>query len=182
MKVYEPANIRNVAVTGHGSCGKTSTVAACLYAGGIGNRLGKVDDGTAVTDFDNEEIERQISISTGVAFIEQGKTKINFLDTPGKGIFIQDARNSMRVADAVLILLDAVSGVEVQTEKVFQYSEEFNLPIVFVINKLDRENADFERAVTSVQEHFGRTSIPVQQPVGKEKQLSGLIDLSLIHI
>ena len=177
MKVYEPANIRNVAVTGHGSCGKTSTVAACLYAGGIGNRLGKVDDGTAVTDFDNEEIERQISISTGVAFIEQGKTKINFLDTPGKGIFIQDARNSMRVADAVLILLDAVSGVEVQTEKVFQYSEEFNLPIVFVINKLDRENADFERAVTSVQEHFGRTSIPVQQPVGKEKQLSGLIDL-----
>jgi len=177
MKVYEPANIRNVAVTGHGSCGKTSIVAACLYAGGIGNRLGKVDDGTAITDFDNEEIERQISISTGIAFIEQGKTKINFLDTPGKGIFIQDARNSMRVADAVLILLDAVSGVEVQTEKVFEYSEEFNLPIVFVINKLDRENADFERAVTSVQQHFGRTAIPVQQPVGKEKQLSGLIDL-----
>ena len=177
MKVYEPANIRNVAVTGHGSCGKTSLVAACLYAGGVGNRLGKVDDGTAVTDFDHEEIDRKISISTGVGFMEQGKTKINFLDTPGKGIFIQDARNSMRVTDAVLILLDAVAGVEVQTEKVFQFSEEFNLPIVFVINKLDRENADFERAVTSVQQHFGRTAIPVQQPIGKEKKFSGLIDL-----
>ena len=121
MKLYKPADIRNVAVTGHGSSGKTSLVAGCLYVAGVGNRLGRVDEGTTLTDSDPEEIDRKMSISTGLAFIEWGKTKINFLDTPGKGIFIQDARNSMRVADAALIIVDAVAGVEVQTEKVFQF-------------------------------------------------------------
>lgn len=177
MKIYKSADIRNVVVTGHGSSGKTSLVSACLYAAGVGNRLGRVDDGTTITDFDPEEIERKVSISTGVAFMEWGDTKINFLDTPGKGIFIQDARNSMRVSDAALILVDAVAGVEVQTEKVLQFSKEFNLPICFVINKLDRENADFERAVLSLQQHFGRTAIPVQLPIGHEKTLTGVVDL-----
>lgn len=177
MKVYSPADIRNVAVTGHGSSGKTSLVAGCLYAAGVGNRLGRVDEGTTLTDYDPEEIERQISISTGLAFMERGKTKINLLDTPGKGIFIQDARNSMRVAESTLIVVDAVAGVEVQTEKVFQFAGEFDLPIAFVLNKLDRENADFERGISLLQEHFGRTVIPMQMPIGKEKNFSGVIDL-----
>ncbi len=177
MKVYSPADIRNVAVTGHGSSGKTSLVAGCLYAGGVGNRLGRVDEGTTLTDFDPEEIERKISTSSGLAFMECGKTKVNLLDTPGKGIFIQDARNSMRIAEAALIVVDAVAGVEVQTEKVFQFAQEFNLPVAFVLNKLDRENADFERGISLLQEHFGRTVIPIQIPIGDEKNLSGIIDL-----
>ena len=177
MKVYSPADIRNVAVTGHGSSGKTSLVAGCLYVAGVGNRLGRVEEGTTLTDFDPEEIERQISISSGLAFMERGKTKINLLDTPGKGIFIQDARNSMRVAEAALIVVDAVAGVEVQTEKVFQFAQEFDLPVGFVLNKLDRENADFERAVSLLEEHFGRTVTPMQIPIGNEKNFSGVIDL-----
>ena len=177
MKVYPPVDIRNVAVTGHGSSGKTSLVAGCLYVAGVGNRLGRVEEGTTLTDFDPEEIERQISISSGLAFMERGKTKINLLDTPGKGIFIQDARNSMRVAEAALIVVDAVAGVEVQTEKVFQFAQEFDLPVGFVLNKLDRENADFERAVSLLEEHFGRTVTPMQIPIGNEKNFSGVIDL-----
>ena len=177
MKVYPPVDIRNVAVTGHGSSGKTSLVAGCLYVAGVGNRLGRVEEGTTLTDFDPEEIERQISISSGFAFMERGKTKINLLDTPGKGIFIQDARNSMRVAEAALIVVDAVAGVEVQTEKVFQFAQELDLPVGFVLNKLDRENADFERAVSLLQEHFGRTVTPMQIPIGNEKNFSGVIDL-----
>jgi elongation factor G len=136
-----------------------------------------VDEGTTITDFDPEEIERKVTISTGIASMEWNKTKINFLDTPGKGVFIQDARNSMHVSDGVIIVVDAVAGVEVQTEKVFRFSEEFNLPVFFLINKLDRENANFERAVSSVQQVFGRSAIPVQLPLGNEKGLLGVIDL-----
>jgi elongation factor G len=177
VKVFGGADIRNVAVVGHGSSGKTSLVAGCLFLGGVGNRLGRVDDGTALTDFDPEEIERKISISTAIASSEWNKTKINFLDTPGKGVFIQDTRTSMRVSESVLILVDAVAGVEVQTEKVFKFSEEFNLPAAFVVNKLDRENASFERAVASLQENFGRTAIPVHLPIGSEKGFRGIVDL-----
>ncbi len=177
MKVFGGADIRNVAVVGHGSSGKTSLVAGCLFLGGVGNRLGRVDDGTALTDFDPEEIERKISISTAIASSEWNKTKINFLDTPGKGVFIQDTRTSMRVSESVLILVDAVAGVEVQTEKVFKFSEEFSLPAAFVVNKLDRENASFERAVASLQENFGRTAIPIHLPIGSEKGFRGIVDL-----
>ena len=177
MKVFGGASIRNVAVVGHGSSGKTSLVAGCLFLGGVGNRLGRVDDGTAVTDFDPEEIERKISISTAIASSEWNKMKINFLDTPGKGVFIQDTRTSMRVSEAALILVDAVAGVEVQTEKVFKFSEEFNLAAAFVVNKLDRDNASFERAVDSLQENFGRTCIPIHLPIGSEKGFRGIVDL-----
>ena len=177
MKVFGGASIRNVAVVGHGSSGKTSLVAGCLFLGGVGNRLGRVDDGTALTDFDPEEIERKISISTAIASSEWNKTKVNFLDTPGKGVFIQDTRTSMRVSEAALVLVDAVAGVEVQTEKVFKFSEEFNLAAAFVVNKLDRDNASFERAVESLQENFGRTCIPIHLPIGSEKGFRGIVDL-----
>jgi len=177
VKVFGEANIRNVAVVGHGSSGKTSLVAGCLFLGGVGNRLGRVDDGTTVTDFDPEEIERKISIASAIAHSEWNKTKINFLDTPGKGVFIQDTRSTMRVSESALIAVDAVAGVEVQTEKVFNFSEEFSLAAAFVVNKLDRENALFERAVASLQESFGRTAIPIQLPIGSERNFRGIIDL-----
>ncbi len=177
MKVYTGENIRNIAVVGHGSSGKTSVVAGCLFLGGVGNRLGKVDEGTTLTDFDPEEIERKISISTAIAFVEWNKAKINFLDTPGKGVFIQDARNSMRVADAAMILVEAISGVEVQTEKIFNFSEEFQLPVMLVVNKLDRENAAFDKAVSSIQQFFSRIAIPIQLPIGTEKNFRGIMDL-----
>jgi elongation factor G len=177
VKVFAGDNIRNVAIVGHGSSGKTSLVAGCLFLGGVGTRLGRVDDGTALTDFDPEEIERKISISTAIASIEWNRTKINFLDTPGKGVFIQDTRSSMRVSDSAVILVEAVAGVEVQTEKVFKFSEEFKLPVLFVVNKLDRENASFDRAVASIQENFGRTAITVQLPMGIEKGFRGVVDL-----
>jgi elongation factor G len=114
-------------------------VAGCLFLGGIGNRLGKVDEGTAITDFDPEEIERKISITTAIAFVEWNKTKINLIDTPGKGVFIQDARNSMRVADAAMVLVEGVWS-RVQTEKIFNFAEDFQSPVMLVI-QLDRENA-----------------------------------------
>lgn len=177
VKAYTGENIRNIAVVGHGSSGKTSLVAGCLFLGGVGNRLGKVDEGTAITDFDPEEIERKISITTAIAFVEWNRTKINLIDTPGKGVFIQDARNSMRVADAAMILVEAVSGVEVQTEKIFNFAEEFQLPVLLVVNKLDRENAAFDQAVSSIQQFFGRIAIPVQLPIGTEKNFRGIIDL-----
>jgi elongation factor G len=177
VKVYTGGSIRNVAVVGHGSSGKTSLVAGCLFLGGVGNRLGKVDEGTTVTDFDSEEIERKISISTAIAPIEWNKAKINFLDTPGKGVFVQDTRNSMRITDAAVILVEAVSGVEVQTEKVFNFSEEFHLPVILVVNKLDRENAAFDKAVSSIQQFFGRTAIPLHLPIGTERNFRGVVDL-----
>ncbi len=177
MRVYNGANIKNVAIAGHGSSGKTSLVAGCLFLGGVGNRLGRVDDGTSVTDFDAEEIERKISVTTGLVHVEWNKSKINFLDTPGKGVFIQEARNSMRVSDAALILVDSVAGVEVQTEKVFQFAEEFSLPVFLVVNKLERENANFDRTVESIHQFFGRPAVPIHLPLGLEKNFIGMVDL-----
>jgi elongation factor G len=177
VKVYSGANIRNVAVAGHGASGKTSLVSGCLFLGGVGNRLGRVDDGTSMTDFDAEEIERKISITTGFAHVEWNKCKINLIDTPGKGVFIQESRNSMRISDSAVILVDAVAGVEVQTEKVFQFAEEFGLPVMFVVNKLERENASFDRAMESLNQFFGRTALPIQLPIGLEKNFAGVVDL-----
>ena len=125
MKVYDAPSIRNIALVGHGGCGKTSLASAMLFDMGAVNRLGRVDDGTAATDFDPDEIERKISLQTGLAHGEWRKTKINLLDTPGYANFLAEARSALRVADAALVVVDAVAGVEVQTEKVWGYAEEY---------------------------------------------------------
>jgi elongation factor G len=177
MKIYEPASIRNVAIVGHGGTGKTSLASAMLYDAGAVNRLGKVEEGNTVTDFDPDEIERQISLSTSLAFCEWNKIKLNLLDTPGYGNFISDARSALHVADAALVNVCAVGGVEVQTEKVWQYSQEFTLPRLIVVNRLDRDRASFKRALESVQAAFGRTVLPIQLPMGEEKDFRGVIDL-----
>jgi elongation factor G len=177
MKVYDAPNIRNVAIVGHGGCGKTSLASALLFDAGAVNRLGRVDDGTTVTDFDPDEIERKISLLATLAFAEWKKTKINLIDAPGYANFLSEARAALRVADAALVVVDAVAGVEVQTEKVWAFAEEYGLPRLIVVNRMDRENASFERALEKVQAAFGRAAVPVAVPVGEEKAFRGVVDL-----
>jgi len=177
MKVYDAPNIRNVALVGHGGCGKTSLVSALLFNGGAANRLGRVEDGTTVTDFDPDEIERQISLQTSLAFAEWKKTKINVLDAPGYANFTAEARAALRVVDSALIVVDAVAGVEVQTEKVWGYAEDYGLSRLIVVNRMDRENASFDRALESIESSFGRAAVAIAIPVGEEKGFRGVVDL-----
>ena len=177
MKTYEGANVRNVAVMGHGHAGKTSLVSAMLYTSGATQRLGRVDDGSATTDYDEEEIGRKMSISTGMAYVEWGKTKINILDTPGFNMFVHEAKMVLPVIDAALIVVDGVAGVEVVTQRVWNYCEEYNMPRVIVASRMDRERADADRVLESLTKAFGRTVIPLELPIGKEKSLSGVVDL-----
>ncbi|MGO9970996.1 MAG: elongation factor G [Bryobacteraceae bacterium] len=177
MKVYETKDLRNVGVVGHGDSGKTTLTAGLLFTAGATNRLLRVDEGNTITDFDEEEIQRKITISTAVAVAEWNKTKVNLLDTPGYNIFINDARAALVAADSALVVIDGVAGVEVQTEKVWGFAIDFKLPRAIVINKLDRERADFERALSSVQETFGRAAVPIQIPIGKERDFTGVVDV-----
>ena len=135
MKVYEGKDIRNVGVVGHGHCGKTMLTSALLYTAGAVNRLTRPDEGNTVTDFDDEEIARKLTISTSVGIAEWERTKINLLDTPGFNIFIQDARAALQAADSALVVLDGVSGVEVMTERVHSFTDEFHMPHTFFINR-----------------------------------------------
>lgn len=177
MDVYQSKDIRNIGVVGHGDCGKTSLVAAYLYTAGATKRFTRVDEGTTVTDFDEEEIARKVTISTSLAPVTWKGAKINLLDTPGYNIFINDAKASLIAADAALIVVDAVAGVEVQTEKVWSYAEEYSLPRLILINKLDRERADFARTIENIKEVLGRTAVPVHLPIGSEKDFRGVVDL-----
>jgi elongation factor G len=177
VKTYEGANVRNVAVMGHGHAGKTSLISAMLYTGGASQRMGRVDDGSATTDYDEEEIARKMSISTAMACVEWGKTKINILDTPGFSMFVHEAKLVMPVIDAALVVVDGVAGVEVVTQRVWNYCEEYNMPRVIVASRMDRERADAERVLESLTRVFGRTVIPLELPIGKEKSLSGVVDL-----
>ena len=177
MKVYEPSAIRNVAVVGHGGCGKTSLVSAMLFDMGAVNRLGRVDDGTTVTDFDPDEIERKISLQTAVAYGEWRKAKLNLLDAPGYANFLSEARSALRVADAALVVVDSVAGVEVQTEKVWGYAGDYDIPRLIVVNRMDRDRASFERTMESLQRAFGRAVVPLAIPLGEEKGFVGVADL-----
>jgi len=177
VKVYESKDIRNVGVVGHGHSGKTSLTAALLYSTGASNRLTRVDEGNTITDFDDDEVQRKISISTAIATVEWKKTKINLLDTPGYNIFINDTRGALVAADSALVVVDGVAGVEVQTEKVWAFANDFKLPRGIIINKLDRERSDFQRTLDNVQEVFGRAAVPIQIPIGSERDCSGLVDL-----
>ena len=177
MKVYDAASIRNVAVIGHSGAGKTQLISALLFDAGMVNRLGRVDDGTTVTDFDEEEIARKHTLSSSLAFAEWNKNKINLIDTPGFANFLSDARAAMGVSDAALVVVDAVSGVEVQTEKVWQFANEITLPRFVVLNRIDRERASLERSLESLQTAFGRAVIPIQLPIGEEKAFCGVVDL-----
>ncbi len=177
MKVFDSENIRNIALVGHGDSGKTSLASALLYSAGTVNRLGRVEDGNTVTDFDEDEIERNITISTALARLEWKGTKVNVLDTPGYRTFILDTKASMVGAETIVVVVDAVSGVEVQTELVWSYAEEFKLPRAVVLNKLDRDRASFNRSLEALQTAFGRSVVPVQLPIGEEQNFKGIVDL-----
>jgi len=177
MKVYDAPSIRNVAVVGHGGCGKTSLVSAMLFDMGAVNRMGRVDDGSTVTDFDPDEIDRRISLQCALAWGEWKKSKVNLLDAPGYANFLSEARAALRVADAALLVVDAVSGVEVQTEKVWGYAADYDIPRLIVVNRMDRERASFLRALESLQRSFGRGVVPLAIPLGEEKGFVGLAEL-----
>jgi elongation factor G len=178
MKVYDAPNVRNVAIVGHGGCGKTSLASALLFDAGAVSRLGRVDDGTTVTDFDPDEVERKISLLAALAFAEWKKAKINLIDAPGYANFVSEARSALRVAEAAVVVVDAVAGVEVQTEKVWGYAEEGGLARLVVVNRMDRDNASFERALEAVQKAFGRAAVPLVVPVGEGKAFKGIVDLA----
>jgi elongation factor G len=169
--------IRNVGIAGHGHCGKTSLASAMLYCGGAVDRLLRVDEGASVTDFDEEEVERHFSIAPALAWVEWQKTKINLIDTPGYNLFLHQTRNVLQVADSALLLIDGVAGVEISSKATWNYCEEASLPCAFVVNKLDRERASFERAVASIQENFGRQCVAMEIPIGTEKDFAGIVNL-----
>jgi elongation factor G len=183
MKTVNTDFIRNIGIVGHGDTGKTQLVSSLLFTAGMTSRLGKVTEGNTVTDWDEEEIARKITIQTGLAYAEwqsPGKTeksKINFLDTPGYSTFINETKASLAAADGALILIDAVAGAQVVTEKVWDYCTEYDIPRAFVLNWMDRELASFERAMASVEQVFGRNAVPIQLPIGQEKSFRGVVDL-----
>src|SRR5580658_998834 len=183
MKNYNTEWIRNVGIVGHGDTGKTQLVSSLLHTAGMTPRLGKVTEGSTTTDWDEEEVARKISINTGVAYAEwqapaqPEKTKINLLDTPGYSTFINETKSSLIAADAALILVDAAAGVQVVTEKVWDYATEYDLPRAFLLNWMDRDLASYERALDSVQQVFGRGVVPIQLPIGWEKGFRGVVDL-----
>lgn len=177
MKDYAPEKIRNVAIVGHGSCGKTSLTSAFLYDAGATTRLTKVESGNTITDYDADEIERQISINSALCHLEWNGHKINAVDCPGYVNFLWDTRASIRAVDAGAVLVCGVAGVEVGTEKVWAMLDELERPRILVINKLDRENANYERTVQSIHNFFGRQAVPVHLPIGEEKDFRGFVDL-----
>jgi len=177
MKDYTVDGIRNIALVGHGSSGKTSLTSAFLFDTGATTRLTKVDKGNTVTDYEPEEVDRKISINSAVCFCEWKDYKVNVVDTPGFSNFLWDTRAALRAVDAAAVLVDAVAGVEVGTEKVWGMLQEFGLPRLIVVNKMDRENASFKRSVEDLQQFFGRQAVPVQLPIGEAKDFAGVVDL-----
>ena len=171
------AKIRNIGIVGHGGVGKTSLVEGMLFVAGAVNRLGRVDDGTTTTDFDPDEIKRKISLSTSAAFCDYKGHRLNFVDTPGYGDFISDARAGLRAVGAAVVVVDAVAGVQVQTEKVWKMANDYGLPRVVVINRMDRERADFFRALESLQRRLKGRLCPLQIPIGSEAAFQGVVDL-----
>jgi len=188
MKSYLTKDIRNVGIVGHGGTGKTQLVSSLLYTAGMTPRWGKVADGSATTDWDDEEVARKISIQTGLAYAEwpatptgpsgsSDKVKINFIDLPGYSTFITEAKASLIAADAALISVDGHVGVQVTTEKVWDYCTEYDIPRAFVLTWMDRELSSFERSMESLAEVFGRNVVALQLPIGSEKGFRGVIDL-----
>ena len=177
MKVYDAASIRNVALAGHSGSGKTQLASAILTDSNMVNRFGMVDDGTTVTDYDEEEIARKHTLSAGLAYAEWNKQKINLIDTPGIGNFLSEARAALQVTDGALVVVDAVAGAMVQTEKVWAIADELSLPRIVVLNRIDRERASLERSLASMREACNRTVIPIQLPIGEEKGFKGVVDL-----
>src|SRR5918992_5873987 len=180
MKVYPTEAIRNLAVIGHGDAGKTQLVSSLLYVAGATPRWGKVDEGTTVTDYEEDSIARKITLNQSLAHLEWRDHKGNFIDTPGFAAFLPHARPALRVADCALVVVDAVTGVEVGTEKTWAYANEFITPRMMVITKLDKERADFGAALDSARSTFSRAIVPFTLPIGQEANFKGVVDV--VHL
>ncbi len=177
MQVESSDKIRNLALAGHNDTGKTTLASALAFTSGVTTRLNRVEDGNTLTDFDKEEIDRGISIGIATSFVPWRGHKVNLLDCPGYGIFFTDTRAGLRAADTVLLCVSGVAGVEVITEKVWKAAAENELPVAILLGKMDRERADLDRALASLQKTFGRGALPIQLPIGTEANFSGVIDL-----
>jgi elongation factor G len=177
MKEYTTENIRNVAMVSHSGAGKTMLAEALLHFTGATTRLGKIEDGTTISDFEDEEIRRKLSLSTSILPVEYKEYKINLLDTPGYTDFIGEVISALRVADAALVVVDSVAGAEVGTEITWQACERFNLPRFVIIDKMNRDNANFRKALDSVQQISEKRLIPLQFPWGEKADFKGVLDL-----
>src|SRR5436305_1423716 len=177
MKAYPTNQIRNLAVVGHGHSGKTQLISSILHLTGATARWGKVDEGTTVTDHDEDSIARKITLNSQLAHCEWREHKINLIDTPGFAAFIPHARPALRVADCALVVVHAVKGVEVQAEKAWAYANEFITPRVMVINQMDKEHADFGAALDSARQTFSRAIVPFTLPIGSEANFRGVVDV-----
>ncbi|HEY0077519.1 MAG TPA: elongation factor G [Pyrinomonadaceae bacterium] len=177
MKVYPTNQIRNLAVIGHGDSGKTQLVSSLLYVAGATPRWGKVEEGTTVTDYEEDSIARKVTLNTALAHLEWRDHKINFIDTPGYVAFVAHSRPALRVADCALVVVDGVNGVEVQTEKTWAFANEFMVPRIMVINKMDKERADFGAALDSARSTFSRAIVPFTLPIGQQQNFRGVVDV-----
>jgi elongation factor G len=177
MKEYTTDSIRNIALVSHSSAGKTMLAEAFLHFTGATTRLGKIQDGTTISDFEDEEIRRGISLSTAIIPIEYKDHKLNFLDTPGYNDFVGEMISALRVSDGALVVVDSVAGAEVGTEIAWNYCDQFDIPRFVLINKMDRDNADFRKALDSVQELSDVRLLPIQLPWGEKQDFKGVIDL-----
>ena len=181
LKTYQGQDIRNVALVGHAHCGKTTLVSALLHAAKMTERLGRVDDGSAVTAYDEEDVARRTTMQNALAFAEWHNVKINFVDTPGFPMFVHEARAALLPVEAALVVVNAACGVEAMTRRVWKFSEEFNLPRVIVVNQMDHPRAESERTLNALRENFGRQVVPVQLPIvegnGQNPVFRGVVDL-----
>ncbi len=177
MKTYDAKDIRNVLLVGHGGSGKTTLVEAMLFTAGAITRMGTVEDGTTVSDHDPDEHRRQVSVSLSLAPVEWGGAKINVMDAPGTADFVGDLRSAVRAADAVIVVVSAVDGVEVQTEYAWELAVEAGLPRAIFVNKLDRERADFDATLAQLVSSFGNQVAPFELPIGQEHDFRGIADL-----
>lgn len=177
MRSFTTEQLRNLAVIGHGDAGKTQLTASLAYVAGATPRWGKVDEGTAVTDYDDDSIERKVSLNNNFTHLEYKDAKINIIDTPGYAAFVAHARPALRVADCAIVVVDGVHGIEVQTEKTWQYANEFILPRFMVINKIDKEHADFGHALETATSSFARSIVPFTLPIGAEGNFKGVVDV-----
>ena len=177
MKVYPSCAIRNVGIVGHQGSGKTSLTESMIYRTGASNRLGKVDEGNTVSDYLPEEMKRKITVSTSLVACEWNDHKMNLMDTPGFSDFYGEVSSALRVADSLIMVLDAVAGVEVSTEIIWEQAEAMQIPCIAVINRMDRENADFFRTIDSMKQKLSRQIVPVQLPIGHEASYHGMVDL-----
>ncbi|HEU0264719.1 MAG TPA: elongation factor G, partial [Geobacterales bacterium] len=177
MGKYETAKLRNLGIVAHGGAGKTSLAEAMLFNSGMIDRLGRVDDGTSTMDFEPEEIKRKITISSAIDHCEWNGYSLHIVDTPGYGNFIADTRACLRALGGSVVILSAISGVKVQTEEVWQWTKEFEVPRIAFVNKMDRERANFFRAIDDMEKVLGARGVAVQLPLGSEENFSGVIDL-----